>query len=73
VKRTLIKKKKSMKAAEELAIRGGGDMDFFLQLKEEVQTLLSRGKNVATGSHDLWMVSSDKNTGYFHNKASHKF
>lgn len=24
-------------------------------------------------SHDHWMVSGDKNTGYFHNKVSHKF
>ena len=48
-------------------------MDFFLQLKEEVQTRLSQGKNVAAGSHDLWMVSGDKNTSYFHNKASRKF
>ena len=36
---TLIEKKKSMKVAEELAVRGRY-VDFFLQLKEEVQTLL---------------------------------
>ena len=45
--RTLSEKKKSMKAAKELAVQGGG-VDFFLQLKEEVQTLLRRGKDVAT-------------------------
>ena len=49
-------------------------MDFFLQLKEEVQTLLRQEEKMwQQRSYDHWMVSGDKNTGYFHNKASHKF
>lgn len=73
VSRTLSEKKKSMKAVEELAVQGG-DVDFFLQLKEEVQTLLRQEEKMwQQHSHDHWMVSGDKNTSYFHNRASHKF
>ena len=52
----------------------GGSIEFFLQLKGEVAELLRvEEKMWQQRSHVHWMVSSDKNTSYFHDRASHRF
>lgn len=52
----------------------GGSIDFFLQLKGEVAELLRvEEKMWQQRSHVHWMVSGDKNTSYFHNRASQRF
>lgn len=73
ISKTLLEKKKSLELAEAAAVRGGS-MDFFLQLKSEVNDLLRTEEKLwQQRAHDHWMVSGDKNTGYFHNRASQKF
>ncbi|KAL0008379.1 hypothetical protein SO802_009881 [Lithocarpus litseifolius] len=73
ISNTLVEKKKSLELAEAAAVRGGS-MDFFLQLKSEVNDLLRMEEKLwQQRAHDHWMVSGDKNSGYFHNRASQKF
>ena len=49
----------------------GGSVELFLQLKGEVAELLRvEEKMWQQRSHVHWMVSGDKNTSYFHNRAS---
>ena len=70
---TLSEKRKSLKIAEESATKGGS-VDFFLQLKVEVVELLRvEEKMWQQRSHVHWMVSSDQNSSYFHNRASQRF
>nr|XP_023920446.1 uncharacterized protein LOC112031976 [Quercus suber] len=70
---TLSEKKKILKEAEESATKGGC-VDFFLQLKAEVAELLRvEEKMWQQRSHVHWMMSSDKNSSYFHNRASQRF
>ena len=52
----------------------GGSVEFFLQLKGEVAELLRvEEKMWHQRSHIHWMVLGDKNTSYFHNRASQRF
>ena len=51
-----------------------GSVEFFLQLKGEVAKLLRvEEKMWHQGSHIHRMVLGDKNTSYFHNRASQRF
>ena len=46
-------------------------MEFFLELKYEVADLLRLEEKMwQQRSHVHWMVSGDKNSSYFHNRAS---
>jgi len=68
-----LRKKKCLKGTEVAAARGG-DVDFFLQLKSEVNELLSLEEKMwQQHSKVHWMVSRDRNTSYFHNRASQNF
>ena len=70
---TLSEKKTILKKAEE-AVVNGGSVEFFLQLKGEVAKLLRvEEKKWHQRSHIHWMVSGDKNTSYFDNRASQLF
>lgn len=52
----------------------GGSVDFFLQLKAKVNDLIRQEEKMwHQRSHLHWMICRDKNTGYFHNRASQKF
>ncbi|XP_050259899.1 uncharacterized protein LOC126704966 [Quercus robur] len=69
----LVEKKKNLKLAEEDATKGGS-VEFFLQLKSEVADLLRvEEKMWQQRSHVHWMISGDKNSSYFHNRASQRF
>ena len=69
----LSEKKKILKKAEEATVKGGS-VEFFLQLKGEVAELLRMEEKMwQQRSHVHWMVSGDKNTSYFHNRASQRF
>ena len=49
-------------------------MEFFLQLKTEVAELLRvEEKMWQQRSYVHWMISGDKNSSYFHNRASQQF
>ena len=73
ISKTLLGKKKSLEVAEAAAMRGGS-MEFFLNLKYEVNDLLRMEEKLwQQRAHDHWMVLGDKTTSYFHNKASQKF
>ncbi|XP_075645606.1 uncharacterized protein LOC142616692 [Castanea sativa] len=62
ISKSLLEKKKSLELAETAAVRGGS-MEFFLQLKFEVNDLLRMEKKLwQQRAHDHWMVSGDKNT-----------
>ena len=59
-----------MKEAEEAAVKGGS-VEFFLELKYEVADLLRLEEKMwQQRSHVHWMVSGDKNSSYFHSRAS---
>ena len=52
----------------------GGSVEFFLQLKTEVADLLRvEEKMWQQRNHVHWMISGDKNSSYFHNRASQRF
>jgi len=62
-----------LKEAEEAAVKGGS-VKFFLQLKSEVANLLRLEEKMwQKQSHVHWMVSGDKNSSYFHNRASQRY
>ena len=59
--------------AEAAAIQGG-NVDFFLQLKSEVNDLLRMEEKMwQQRSRTYWMILGDSNTKYFHNRASQRF
>nr|POF16666.1 hypothetical protein CFP56_67884 [Quercus suber] len=73
ITRTLVNKKKSLQQAEDAAVKGG-NVDFFRQVKTEVNDLLRLEEKLwQQQSHTHWIVSSDRNTSYFHNRASQRF
>ena len=69
----LMGKKKLLQAAE-LEVAQGRNVDFFMQLKGEVSDLLRLEEKMwQQRSHDHWMISGDRNSKYFQNRASQRF
>lgn len=65
ITRTSVDKKKSLQQAEDAAVKGG-NVDFFRQLKTEVNDLLRLEEKLwQQRSHTHRMVSGDRNTSYF--------
>ena len=63
-------KKKLLSKAEVAALQGGS-VDVFLQLKSEMNELLHMEEQMwQQRSRSHWLVLSDSNTKYFHNRAS---
>ena len=70
ISRSLMEKKKMLGKAEAAAIQGGS-VDFFLQLKSEVNDLLRMEEQMwQQRSRTHWLISRDSNTKYFPNRAS---
>lgn len=73
ISRTLKEKKYLLKLAEEAAQRGCS-FDRVADLKKEISVLLDQEENLwQQRSHVHWLASSDKNTSFFHKKASQRF
>ena len=66
----LSEKKKLLKEAE-VATTRGKNVEVFLQLKSKMNDLLRLEEKMwQQRSHVHWMVSRDRNSKYFHNRAS---
>ena len=70
VSKVLSEKKKLLKEAE-VATTRGKNVEVFLQLKSKMNDLLRLEEKMwQQRSHVHWMVSRDRNSKYFHNRAS---
>ncbi|KAL0014227.1 hypothetical protein SO802_001296 [Lithocarpus litseifolius] len=73
ISQTLKEKKHLLKDAEEDAQRGG-PFDRVLAIKKDISVLLVQEEKLwQQRSHAHWLSSGDKNTSFFHSKASQRY
>ena len=69
----MAKKKKCLRQAKELAIKGRC-VDHMMQLKNELNNLFMKEEKCGTKNPIVhWIISRDKNAGYFQNTVSQLF
>nr|XP_023899854.1 uncharacterized protein LOC112011749 [Quercus suber]POE51330.1 hypothetical protein CFP56_72199 [Quercus suber] len=73
VRREIFEKKKLLKVAESDAAQGR-KVDHFLKLKSEIVDLLRLDEKMwQQRSKEHWMIFGDRNSKYFHTRASQHF
>ena len=74
IKKMLETKSKMLAKAELAAARGGGDYALVKALQLEVNALLDKESQMwEQRARALFLKCSDRNTSYFHSKASHRY
>ena len=74
IKKMLETKSKMLAKAELAVARGGGDYAVVKALQLEVNALLDKESQMwEQHARALFLKCSDRNTNYFHNKASHRY